>query len=123
MYAGSIGSNIDLEDNTALAQAIMAIHNNTYGVSKKASKTATEFTAQVGTERLIIAFPRNISAVEPQCWCETMGGWVPFYQFDRLTSYLPIGYEVLNNSYTYEVYVFEPDEAFASNTKFKFQLQ
>ena len=97
-------------------------------INEKASKDKKEFTAPVGTEKLIIAFPRSTSTSEPKVQYFTMS-WEDFGDFALAAEKVKVADAsgtILADSNTadeYMVYAYTPADPLKADTKFKVTLQ
>ena len=117
MYMGAVAK--DAEINSDTIKAITEIKG-------QASKTTQEFTAKVGTEKILIAFPRNISTKAPKVQYFTMN-WEDFGDFTLVADKVQVadaaGELTTNDNYKYMVYAYAPADPLKADTNFKVTLQ
>ena len=117
MYMGAVAK--DAEINSATIKGITQIKD-------QASKNTQEFTAAVGTEKILIAFPRNISTKAPKVQYFTMS-WEDFGDFTLAAEKVQVadaaGELTTNDNYKYMVYAYTPADPLKADTKFKVTLQ
>ncbi len=117
MFMGAVSKNAEINSDT-----IKGITE----IKGQASKSTQEFTASVGTEKILIAFPRNISTKAPKVQYFTMS-WEDFGDFSLVEEKVQVadaaGALTTNDNYKYMVYAYTPADPLKADTKFKVTLQ
>lgn len=121
MFMGPVAKDAELNSAT-----IKSITSST-GINEKAVKSSAKtFTASVGTEKIIIAFPKNISKAAPKVEYFTMS-WESFGDFslgaDNVAVADAAGVLTTDDNYKYMVYVYTPADPLKADTQFRVTLQ
>lgn len=119
MFMGNVSKTAEMNSTTIKTATL---------ISKEASKTTQEFTAPVGAEKIIIAFPRSKSTSAPAVKYFTMS-WEDFGDFtlekekvkvsDASGTFLPD----TNTADEYMVYSYTPADPLKADTKFQVTLK
>ena len=120
MFMGVVAKNADLNSATIKTATL---------INEKAVKdTAKEFTAPVGTEKIIIAYPRSLSTAAPKVQYFTMS-WEDFGDFSLAAEKVKVADAAgtllpeANTKDEYIVYAYTPADPLKADTKFKVILQ
>jgi hypothetical protein len=117
MFMGTVAKDAEINSDTIRGLTL---------VNEQANKNTKEFTAVVGTEKILIAFPRSISTAKPTVQYFTMS-WEDFGDFtlaaDKVQVADAAGELTTNDTYKYMVYAYTPADPLKADTKFKVTLQ
>ena len=117
MFMGTVNKDATINSDTIRGLTL---------VNEQASKNTKEFTAPVGTEKILIAFPRSISTSAPGVQYFTMS-WEDFGDFtlaaDKVQVADAAGELTTNDTYKYMVYAYTPADPLKADTKFKVTLK
>ena len=119
MFMGAVAKNAELNSATIRTATL---------INEKAVKgTAKEFTAPVGTEKIIIAYPRSLSTAAPTVQYFTMS-WEDFGDFSLAVEKVKVADAAgtllpeANTKDEYIVYAYTPADPLKADTKFKVTL-
>lgn len=119
MFMGAVAKNAELNSATIRTATL---------INEKAVKgTAKEFTAPVGTEKIIIAYPRSLSTAAPTVQYFTMS-WEDFGDFSLAVEKVKVADAAgtllpeTNTKDEYIVYAYTPADPLKADTKFKVTL-
>ena len=125
MFMGAVSASATVNSETIRG---IGAKTTTNVISEKAvTGTAKTFTAPVGTEKLLIAFPTSLTTKAPSVEYFTMS-WESFGDFAKVGTIKVADAKgpvdgVDNNAVNYEVYAYTPSGALKADTQFRVTLK